>query len=85
MQDKYKDGLIKITPENYQKQVNDLEAKIRQKKIELGIEFKYSADTIEGIEERINKLQENQESADVSLHLDTKEYNKKLADLTKQL
>lgn len=85
LQKKYKDGLIKITPDEYKQKVKDLEKQIQDKKIELGTELKYDPDSIQGIEERIKKLQENQNSADVSLHLDTKEYNKQLADLTKQL
>lgn len=38
LQRKYKGGLIKITPDDYKKQVDDLERQIKEKKIELQIE-----------------------------------------------
>ena len=39
LQSKYKNGLIKLTPDDYKKQVDDLEREILSKKIELGIEI----------------------------------------------
>ena len=50
LQKKYKDGLIKITPEDYQKQVADLEAQIKKKKIELGLEV----EVLEGSLQKLN-------------------------------
>ena len=38
LQRKYKGGLIKITPDDYKKQVDDLERQIKEKKIELQLE-----------------------------------------------
>ncbi len=37
LQKKYKDGLITLTPADYEQKVNDLKAKIEAKKIELGL------------------------------------------------
>lgn len=39
LQSKYKNGLIKITPDDYKRQVENLERQINDKKVELGIEF----------------------------------------------
>lgn len=39
LQNQYKNGLIKITPDDYKQQVEDLERQILAKKIELGIEI----------------------------------------------
>ena len=80
LQKKYKDGLIKITPEDYKKQVKDLEKQIKAKKIELKLETDNKT-----LEEQLKELQDNQKSADISLHLNTDEYYKKEAELTKQI
>lgn len=85
LQKKYKDGLINITPEDYQKQVQELQEKIKQKKIDLKLDFEVDPDSIKGLEERMKKLQENQNSNNVALHLDTDTYYREMADLTKQL
>ena len=83
LQDKYKNGLIKITPDDYQKQVKELEDKIEQKKIEL--KLAYDKDSVEGLEEQLKKLQDNQKSTNTELHLDTKEFYKQEAELTKKI
>ena len=38
LQTKYKNGLITLLPEDYRRQVEDLERQIKEKKIELGLE-----------------------------------------------
>ena len=83
LQDKYKNGLIKITPDDYQKQVKELEDKIEQKKIEL--KLAYDKDSVEGLEEQLKKLQDNQKSTNTELHLDTKEFYKQEAELIKKI
>ena len=83
LQDKYKNGLIKITPEDYNKQVKELEDKIQKKKIEL--KLTYDENSLQGLEEQLKKLQDNQKAVNTELHLDTKEYNKQVADLTKKI
>ena len=83
LQKKYKDGLIKITPENYQKQVKELEDKIEQKKIEL--KLAYDKESVQGLQQQLKKLQENQNSTNTELHLDTKEFKKQEADLVKKI
>lgn len=83
LQKKYKDGLIKITPENYQKQVKELEDKIEQKKIEL--KLAYDKESVQGLQQQLKKLQENQNSTNTELHLDTKEFKKHEADLVKKI
>ena len=55
LQKKYKDGLIKITPEDYQKKVKELEDKIKKKKIELGLEVESPEGSIKKIDELIAK------------------------------
>ena len=53
LQKKYKDGLVKITPDDYKAKVKDLEEQIRKKKIELGIEAEVPEGSIKKIEEQI--------------------------------
>ena len=55
LQKKYKDGLIKLTPEDYKAKVKDLEEQIRKKKIELGIEVEVPEGSIRLIEDQIAK------------------------------
>lgn len=52
---KYKDGILKITPENYQKQVDELEAQIRKKRIELGLEVEVPEGSLQKITDDIAK------------------------------
>ena len=54
LQQKYKDGLITLSTEEYLKQVSELEEKIKAKKIELGIDI--VAETPEGSLKRIEEL-----------------------------
>lgn len=52
---KYKDGILKITPENYQKQVDELEAQIKKKRIELGLEVEVPEGSLQKITDDIAK------------------------------
>ena len=67
LQDKYKNGLIKITPENYQKQVNELEQKIVQKKLEIGTEISQS--DLNTLEDQLKDLMKNNGSEDAIKNL----------------
>lgn len=55
IQSKYKNGLIKITPDDYKKQVEDLERQIKDKKIELGLELPET--TEQKLKREIERLQ----------------------------
>ena len=52
---KYKDGILKITPENYQKQVDELEAQIKKKRIEMGLEVEVLDGSLQKLNEDIAK------------------------------
>ena len=79
---KYKDGILKITPENYQKQVDELEAQIRKKRIELGLEVEVPEGSLQKItddiakQEKLLKLAVDDESR--------KKIQKEIDELTKQ-
>jgi len=55
LQNKYKNGLIKLDKDKYLKQVEELKDKIEAKKIQLGLEP--SLDSISGIQKKISDLQ----------------------------
>ena len=50
---KYKDGILKITPDDYQKQVKELEAQIHKKKVELGLEVEVEDGSLQKLTEQI--------------------------------
>lgn len=50
---KYKDGILKITPDDYQKQVKELEAQIQNKKLELGIEILVEDGSIQKLNDQL--------------------------------
>ena len=52
---KYKDGVLKITPESYQKQVKELEAQIQKKKIEMGLEVEVQDGSLQKLNDEISK------------------------------
>ena len=68
LKNKYKDGLIKITPDDYKTKVAELETEIKNKKIALGLEPTISESSLSAIEAQISKknnelkLAVNQES-----------------------
>ena len=53
LQKKYKDGVLNITPEDYKKQVAALEAEIKSKKIELGLEVKVEDGSLQKLNQDI--------------------------------
>lgn len=50
---KYKDGILKIAPDDYQKQVKELEAQIQKKKVELGIEILVEDGSIQKLNDQL--------------------------------
>lgn len=68
LKNKYKDGLIKITPDDYKAQVEKLETEIKNKKIALGLEPTINESSLSSIEAQLSKknnelkLAVNQES-----------------------
>ena len=58
LQKKYKDGLIKLTPEEYKTEVTKLENQIKEKKIKLGIELYVSDNTLQSVSSKLQKYGE---------------------------
>lgn len=52
---KYKDGLVKITPEDYKSQVQKLESEINDKKIQLGLIPNVDDKSLQSIESQLSK------------------------------
>lgn len=67
LQKKYKDGLISITPEDYKKQVTDLENQINAKKLELGITPEIDDNSLSALKNQLNKLKSDQEAGNIKL------------------
>lgn len=61
LQKKYKDGLIKLSPDEYKKEIQVLEKQIKNKKIALGIDLYVSSNSLQSvsdeIQKQVNKLQ----------------------------
>ena len=53
LQKKYKDGVLRITPEDYKKQVDELEAQIHKKKIEMGLEIEVVDGSLQRLTEQL--------------------------------
>lgn len=58
LQKKYKDGLIKLTPEEYKAEVEKVENQIKEKKIKLGLELYVSDNTLSAVSSKIQKYSE---------------------------
>ena len=58
LQKKYKDGLIKLTPEEYKTEVTKIENQIKEKKIKLGLELYVSDNTLQSVSSQIQKYNE---------------------------
>lgn len=58
LQKKYKDGLIKLTPEEYKTEVAKIEKQIKEKKIKLGIELYVSDNTLSSVSSKLQKYNE---------------------------
>lgn len=58
LQKKYKDGLIKLTPEEYKTEVAKIENQIKEKKIKLGLELYVSDNTLSSVSSKLQKYSE---------------------------
>lgn len=58
LQKKYKDGLIKLTPEEYKAEVTKIEKQIKEKKIKLGLELYVSDNSLSAISSKLQKYNE---------------------------
>lgn len=58
LQKKYKDGLIKLTPEEYKTEVEKIEKQIKEKKIKLGLELYVSDNTLQSVSSQLQKYNE---------------------------
>lgn len=58
LQKKYKDGLIKLTPEEYKTEVTKIENQIKEKKIKLGLELYVSDNTLQSVSSQLQKYSE---------------------------
>ena len=58
LQKKYKDGLIKLTPEEYKTEVTKIENQIKEKKIKLGLELYVSDNTLQSVSSKLQKYTE---------------------------
>ena len=58
LQKKYKDGLIKLTPEEYKTEVTKIENHIKEKKIKLGLELYVSDNSLSAVSSQLQKYNE---------------------------
>lgn len=58
LQKKYKDGLIKLTPEEYKTEVTKIENQIKEKKIKLGLELYVSDNSLSAVSSKLQKYNE---------------------------
>lgn len=58
LQKKYKDGLIKLTPEEYKTEVTKIENQIKEKKIKLGIDLYVSDNSLSAVSSQLRKYNE---------------------------
>lgn len=58
LQKKYKDGLIKLTPEEYKTEITKLENQIKEQKIKLGLELYVSDNSLQAVGSQIQKYNE---------------------------
>ena len=95
LQKKYKDGVLNITPEQYQSQVKNLEEQIKRKKIALGLEIDFNAEEIEDIQDMLqnesltklnNRLSElKTKYEDGLIQITPEDYQRKLRILEKAI
>ena len=67
LQKKYKDGLITLTPEDYQKKVNELTEAISNKKIEMGLSVVTNTASLTDLESQLGTLQQKYKDGIVKL------------------
>lgn len=58
LQKKYKDGLIKLTPEEYKAEVTKIENQIKEKKIKLGLDVYVSDNSLSAVSSQLQKYNE---------------------------
>ena len=81
LQRKYKGGLIKITPDDYKKQVDDLERQIKEKKIELQLEV-----DVKGALKQLSVILGNEQEIEAKIKVDDpKNLMSQLETLTKSI
>ena len=81
---KYKDGIIKITPEDYKKQVSDLELQIVQKKLEMGIDVQFMPGSIAAMEDELSKFKDSYTKG-FKPELSKEEYLKQVKELETEI
>lgn len=80
LQKKYKDGLIKLTPEEYKTEVAKIENQIKEKKIKLGLELYVSDNSLQNVSSQLQKYSEKLSLLDPSKDILTiSEIQKKIA------
>lgn len=70
LQKKYKDGLIKLTPEEYKTEVAKIENQIKEKKIKLGLELYVSDNSLSAVSSKIQKYNEKLQVLDPEKDID---------------
>lgn len=70
LQKKYKDGLIKLTPEEYKTEVTKIENQIKEKKIKLGLELYVSDNTLQSVSSKLQKYAEKLQVLDPEKDID---------------
>lgn len=70
LQKKYKDGLIKLTPEEYKSEVTKIENQIKEKKIKLGLELYVSDNSLSAVSSKIQKYNEKLQVLDPEKDID---------------
>ena len=70
LQKKYKDGLIKLTPEEYKAEVAKIENQIKEKKIKLGLELYVSDNSLSAVSSKLQKYNEKLQVLDPEKDID---------------
>lgn len=70
LQKKYKDGLIKLTPEEYKTEVTKIENQIKEKKIKLGLELYVSDNSLSAVSSQLQKYNEKLQVLDPEKDID---------------
>lgn len=70
LQKKYKDGLIKLTPEEYKTEVTKIENQIKEKKIKLGLELYVSDNSLSAVSSKLQKYNEKLQVLDPEKDID---------------
>lgn len=84
LQKKYKDGLIKLSPEEYKTEVTKLENQIKEKKIKLGIDLYVSDNSIQAVNSQLQKYNEKLQLLDPDKDIQTIHEVQRKIDILKQ-